>query len=168
MAGEGEDRRGAGAGRSLQVDAAVRGDRFHRDTNVRFSAELRRLQSLPKCERLPLPSFLLLPFQRITRLRMLLQVPVPPGGRGGGGPSREHSPPPPPQQGGALLPGFSTQDPPSLAGADQPSLGAVWVPRRSPWLDARVRHLARPLAGPVVLGRSPPVPGSGGNVRSGL
>lgn len=45
-----------------------------RDTNVRFSAELRRLQSLPKCERLPLPSFLLLPFQRITRLRMLLQV----------------------------------------------------------------------------------------------
>ena len=50
---------------------------FCRDTNVRFSAELRRLQSLPKCERLPLPSFLLLPFQRITRLRMLLQVPVP-------------------------------------------------------------------------------------------
>uniref|UniRef100_A0A8D0T543 DH domain-containing protein n=1 Tax=Sus scrofa TaxID=9823 RepID=A0A8D0T543_PIG len=44
------------------------------DTNVRFSAELRRLQSLPKCQRLPLPSFLLLPFQRITRLRMLLQV----------------------------------------------------------------------------------------------
>ncbi|XP_039087566.1 rho guanine nucleotide exchange factor 15 [Hyaena hyaena] len=43
------------------------------DTNMRFSAELRRLQSLPKCERLPLPSFLLLPFQRITRLRMLLQ-----------------------------------------------------------------------------------------------
>ncbi|KAM6164851.1 rho guanine nucleotide exchange factor 15 [Rhynchocyon petersi] len=43
------------------------------DTNLRFSAELRRLQSLPKCERLPLPSFLLLPFQRITRLRMLLQ-----------------------------------------------------------------------------------------------
>ncbi|KAF6298014.1 Rho guanine nucleotide exchange factor 15 [Rhinolophus ferrumequinum] len=43
------------------------------DTNVRFSTELRRLQSLPKCERLPLPSFLLLPFQRITRLRMLLQ-----------------------------------------------------------------------------------------------
>ncbi|XP_036884120.1 rho guanine nucleotide exchange factor 15 [Sturnira hondurensis] len=43
------------------------------DTNVRFSMELRRLQSLPKCERLPLPSFLLLPFQRITRLRMLLQ-----------------------------------------------------------------------------------------------
>lgn len=47
---------------------------FCRDTNMRFSAELRRLQSLPKCERLPLPSFLLLPFQRITRLRMLLQV----------------------------------------------------------------------------------------------
>ncbi|XP_027802765.1 rho guanine nucleotide exchange factor 15 isoform X1 [Marmota flaviventris] len=43
------------------------------DTNMRFSSELRRLQSLPKCERLPLPSFLLLPFQRITRLRMLLQ-----------------------------------------------------------------------------------------------
>ncbi|KAK2505236.1 hypothetical protein MC885_010848 [Smutsia gigantea] len=43
------------------------------DTNMRFSAELRGLQSLPKCERLPLPSFLLLPFQRITRLRMLLQ-----------------------------------------------------------------------------------------------
>lgn len=54
---------------------------FCRDTNVRFSAELRRLQSLPKCERLPLPSFLLLPFQRITRLRMLLQVPW---GWGGG------------------------------------------------------------------------------------
>ena len=49
---------------------------FYRDTNVRFSAELRRLQSLPKCQRLPLPSFLLLPFQRITRLRMLLQVAV--------------------------------------------------------------------------------------------
>lgn len=48
-----------------------------RDTNVRFSSELRQLQSLPKCERLPLPSFLLLPFQRITRLRMLLQVPPP-------------------------------------------------------------------------------------------
>lgn len=46
---------------------------------MRFSAELRRLQSLPKCERLPLPSFLLLPFQRITRLRMLLQVPAWPG-----------------------------------------------------------------------------------------
>lgn len=56
---------------------------FCRDTNVRFSAELRRLQSLPKCERLPLPSFLLLPFQRITRLRMLLQVPGE-GGRGEG------------------------------------------------------------------------------------
>lgn len=44
------------------------------DMNVRFSAELRRLQSLPKCQRLPLPSFLLLPFQRITRLRMLLRI----------------------------------------------------------------------------------------------
>uniref|UniRef100_A0A4X2JZY7 DH domain-containing protein n=1 Tax=Vombatus ursinus TaxID=29139 RepID=A0A4X2JZY7_VOMUR len=44
------------------------------ETNMRFSAELHRLQSLPQCQRLPLPSFLLLPFQRITRLRMLLQV----------------------------------------------------------------------------------------------
>ncbi|XP_072497204.1 rho guanine nucleotide exchange factor 15 [Notamacropus eugenii] len=43
------------------------------ETNMRFSAELHRLQSLPQCQRLPLPSFLLLPFQRITRLRMLLQ-----------------------------------------------------------------------------------------------
>uniref|UniRef100_A0A6I8NAC3 Rho guanine nucleotide exchange factor 15 n=1 Tax=Ornithorhynchus anatinus TaxID=9258 RepID=A0A6I8NAC3_ORNAN len=43
------------------------------ETNSRFSAELARLQNLPLCQRLPLPSFLLLPFQRITRLRMLLQ-----------------------------------------------------------------------------------------------
>ncbi|XP_016286289.1 rho guanine nucleotide exchange factor 15 [Monodelphis domestica] len=43
------------------------------ETNMRFSAELHRLQSLPQCQKLPLPSFLLLPFQRITRLRMLLQ-----------------------------------------------------------------------------------------------
>ena len=60
---------------------------LRRDTNVRFSAELRRLQSLPKCQRLPLPSFLLLPFQRITRLRMLLQVPRP-----GLGPFWPHQP----------------------------------------------------------------------------
>lgn len=65
----------AGWGLGLEVDASpATWACFCRDTNMRFSTELRRLQSLPKCERLPLPSFLLLPFQRITRLRMLLQV----------------------------------------------------------------------------------------------
>lgn len=87
-------RRGGGWGAGLGFQG-LEVDCFRRDTNVRFSAELRRLQSLPKCERLPLPSFLLLPFQRITRLRMLLQVPVRGwGGRGVGGEKWEALPPP--------------------------------------------------------------------------
>lgn len=81
---------GPGRGRSRVIRASSQTPAcacLPRDTNVRFSAELRRLQSLPKCQRLPLPSFLLLPFQRITRLRMLLQVPP-----RGLGPFRPHQP----------------------------------------------------------------------------
>ncbi|XP_039355520.1 rho guanine nucleotide exchange factor 15, partial [Mauremys reevesii] len=43
------------------------------ERNGPFAAVLSRLQAHPVCQRLPLLSFLLLPFQRITRLRMLLQ-----------------------------------------------------------------------------------------------
>ncbi|XP_044855920.1 rho guanine nucleotide exchange factor 15 [Mauremys mutica] len=43
------------------------------ERNGPFAAVLSRLQAHPLCQRLPLLSFLLLPFQRITRLRMLLQ-----------------------------------------------------------------------------------------------
>lgn len=121
--------RGAGLGAWLgrQGSQGLEVDCFPRDTNVRFSAELRRLQSLPKCERLPLPSFLLLPFQRITRLRMLLQVPVLVG-RGASLPhTRPHvgvvgNPAP------SLLPGFSIQDPPGLPGANHISHQAACMP----------------------------------------
>ncbi|XP_038140858.1 rho guanine nucleotide exchange factor 15 [Cyprinodon tularosa] len=42
-------------------------------TNEQFAAMINRLQELPQCQRLPFISFLLLPFQRITRLRMLIE-----------------------------------------------------------------------------------------------
>ncbi|XP_023688289.2 rho guanine nucleotide exchange factor 5 [Paramormyrops kingsleyae] len=42
-------------------------------TNAQFAAIVTRLQELPQCQRLPLMSFLLLPFQRITRLKMLIE-----------------------------------------------------------------------------------------------
>ncbi|XP_048883663.1 rho guanine nucleotide exchange factor 15 [Brienomyrus brachyistius] len=42
-------------------------------TNAQFAAIVHRLQELPQCQRLPLMSFLLLPFQRITRLKMLIE-----------------------------------------------------------------------------------------------
>ncbi|KAM4702757.1 uncharacterized protein WCC33_011271 [Rhinophrynus dorsalis] len=41
--------------------------------NPRFQQVLSRLESDPVCQRLSLKSFLILPFQRITRLRLLLQ-----------------------------------------------------------------------------------------------
>ncbi|KAG7472739.1 hypothetical protein MATL_G00112140 [Megalops atlanticus] len=41
--------------------------------NPRFRAILARLEEDPICQRLPLASFLILPFQRITRLKMLVE-----------------------------------------------------------------------------------------------
>ncbi|KAM9343646.1 rho guanine nucleotide exchange factor 19 isoform 1-T2 [Pholidichthys leucotaenia] len=41
--------------------------------NPRFPAILARLEEDPVCQRLPLTSFLILPFQRITRLKMLVE-----------------------------------------------------------------------------------------------
>ncbi|AWO97593.1 putative rho guanine nucleotide exchange factor 15 [Scophthalmus maximus] len=41
--------------------------------NVQFAAVITRLQELPQCQRLPFMSFLLLPFQRITRIKMLTE-----------------------------------------------------------------------------------------------
>uniref|UniRef100_A0A8C9RMY2 Rho guanine nucleotide exchange factor 19 n=1 Tax=Scleropages formosus TaxID=113540 RepID=A0A8C9RMY2_SCLFO len=41
--------------------------------NPRFSSILARLEEHPICQRLPLTSFLILPFQRITRLKMLVE-----------------------------------------------------------------------------------------------
>lgn len=41
--------------------------------NTRFQQVLERLESDPVCQRLSLKSFLILPFQRITRLKLLLQ-----------------------------------------------------------------------------------------------
>ncbi|XP_072315157.1 rho guanine nucleotide exchange factor 15 [Eucyclogobius newberryi] len=41
--------------------------------NVQFTAVITRLQESPQCQRLPFMSFLLLPFQRITRLKMLIE-----------------------------------------------------------------------------------------------
>ncbi|XP_078389977.1 uncharacterized protein LOC144671804, partial [Cetorhinus maximus] len=43
------------------------------EENAQFAAAVVRLQELPRCERLPLMSFLLLPFQRIMRIKMLLE-----------------------------------------------------------------------------------------------
>ncbi|XP_016139331.1 rho guanine nucleotide exchange factor 19-like [Sinocyclocheilus grahami] len=42
--------------------------------NPRFPGILARLEEDPVCQRLPLTSFLILPFQRITRLKMLVEV----------------------------------------------------------------------------------------------
>ncbi|KAK1801812.1 hypothetical protein P4O66_022449 [Electrophorus voltai] len=41
--------------------------------NARFPGILARLEEDPVCQRLPLASFLILPFQRITRLKMLVE-----------------------------------------------------------------------------------------------
>ncbi|KAJ8281975.1 hypothetical protein COCON_G00044940 [Conger conger] len=41
--------------------------------NGQFSAVIARLQESPQCQRLPFMSFLLLPFQRITRIKMLIE-----------------------------------------------------------------------------------------------
>ncbi|XP_069775961.1 ephexin-1-like isoform X2 [Narcine bancroftii] len=43
------------------------------ETNAQFAAAIVRLQEHPQCQRLPLMSFLLLPFQRITRVKMLIE-----------------------------------------------------------------------------------------------
>lgn len=43
------------------------------EKNPHFHAILCRLQELPQCQRLPFMSFLLLPFQRITRIKMLIE-----------------------------------------------------------------------------------------------
>ncbi|XP_041444914.1 rho guanine nucleotide exchange factor 15 isoform X2 [Xenopus laevis] len=43
------------------------------EKNPQFHATLCRLQELPQCQRLPFMSFLLLPFQRITRIKMLIE-----------------------------------------------------------------------------------------------
>uniref|UniRef100_A0A3P8SYK8 Rho guanine nucleotide exchange factor 15b n=1 Tax=Amphiprion percula TaxID=161767 RepID=A0A3P8SYK8_AMPPE len=42
--------------------------------NVQFASVITRLQESPQCQRLPFMSFLLLPFQRITRIKMLIEV----------------------------------------------------------------------------------------------
>ncbi|XP_036968534.1 rho guanine nucleotide exchange factor 15 [Acanthopagrus latus] len=41
--------------------------------NGQFAAVITRLQESPQCQRLPFMSFLLLPFQRITRIKMLIE-----------------------------------------------------------------------------------------------
>ncbi|XP_072114440.1 rho guanine nucleotide exchange factor 15-like [Mobula birostris] len=43
------------------------------EENPHFAAAIVRLQELPQCQRLPFMSFLLLPFQRITRIKMLIE-----------------------------------------------------------------------------------------------
>ncbi|XP_043933253.1 rho guanine nucleotide exchange factor 15 isoform X2 [Protopterus annectens] len=43
------------------------------EKNVAFATVICRLQELPQCQKLPLTSFLLLPFQRITRIKMLTE-----------------------------------------------------------------------------------------------
>lgn len=45
-----------------------------RKNNVQFATVITRLQESPQCQRLPFMSFLLLPFQRITRIKMLIEV----------------------------------------------------------------------------------------------
>ncbi|KAG7226899.1 hypothetical protein INR49_022194 [Caranx melampygus] len=47
--------------------------RFDVHDNPRFPGILARLEEDPVCQRLPLTSFLILPFQRITRLKMLVE-----------------------------------------------------------------------------------------------
>lgn len=46
----------------------------HRQSNVGFATAIAHLQESPKCQRLPFSSFLLLPFQRITRIKILTEV----------------------------------------------------------------------------------------------
>ncbi|KAM6949581.1 rho guanine nucleotide exchange factor 15 [Aplochiton taeniatus] len=41
--------------------------------NAQFAMVITRLQESPQCQRLPFMSFLLLPFQRITRIKMLIE-----------------------------------------------------------------------------------------------
>ncbi|XP_078131943.1 rho guanine nucleotide exchange factor 19 [Sander vitreus] len=41
--------------------------------NAQFATVITRLQESPQCQRLPFMSFLLLPFQRITRIKMLIE-----------------------------------------------------------------------------------------------
>ncbi|XP_061445694.1 rho guanine nucleotide exchange factor 15 [Rhineura floridana] len=43
------------------------------EKNPQFAIVVTRLQELPQCHRLPFMSFLLLPFQRITRIKMLIE-----------------------------------------------------------------------------------------------
>ncbi|XP_036789258.1 rho guanine nucleotide exchange factor 15 isoform X2 [Oncorhynchus mykiss] len=43
-------------------------------TNNPFALVMRRLEESPLCRRLPFSSFLLLPFQRITRIKILVQI----------------------------------------------------------------------------------------------
>ncbi|XP_062993163.1 rho guanine nucleotide exchange factor 15 [Elgaria multicarinata webbii] len=43
------------------------------EKNSQFAIVVTRLQELPQCQRLPFMSFLLLPFQRITRIKMLVE-----------------------------------------------------------------------------------------------
>lgn len=43
-----------------------------------FRELIAQLELDPKCRGLPLSSFLILPFQRITRLKLLVQVPASP------------------------------------------------------------------------------------------
>uniref|UniRef100_A0A8C1BU33 Rho guanine nucleotide exchange factor (GEF) 15 n=2 Tax=Cyprinus carpio TaxID=7962 RepID=A0A8C1BU33_CYPCA len=43
------------------------------ESNREFSLVMRRLESSPLCKRLPFTSFMLLPFQRITRIKILIQ-----------------------------------------------------------------------------------------------
>ncbi|XP_022525995.2 rho guanine nucleotide exchange factor 15 [Astyanax mexicanus] len=42
-------------------------------TNTQFATVISRLQESPRCQRLPFMSFLLLPFQRITRIKILVE-----------------------------------------------------------------------------------------------
>lgn len=42
-------------------------------TNTQFATVITRLQESPICQRLPFMSFMLLPFQRITRIKMLIE-----------------------------------------------------------------------------------------------
>lgn len=54
--------------------------------NPKFPGILARLEESPVCQRLPLTSFLILPFQRVTRLKMLVEVThFTKGGEGEGG-----------------------------------------------------------------------------------
>lgn len=49
-------------------------DKITRRRSPQVSEILRKLQEDPRCNRLPLKSFLVLPFQRITRLKILVEV----------------------------------------------------------------------------------------------